>query len=226
MNFEPVPKINVVDEIINQFSSLIIQKKMKTGDQLPSEYELMEKLGVGRSSVREALKALEAFGLVERNTGGNYIADPGDDFLYKPFSFLVALKDINKQDLFELRSILEVSNAELAAKRATDKDIEEINFWLKKREEANITRDKMVGANLNFHLSVAKASNNRAMLEVIKSLRMVLAKSQLVTIDDSNEEILYHRKIYEAISKRDSHEAGKLMREHITKIYHRNEFNK
>lgn len=179
----------------------------------------MEQLGVGRSSVREALKVLEGSGLIVRSTSGNYIAEPGDDFLYKPFTFLVALKDISKQDLLELRLILEGSNAELAAKRATDRDIEEMSHWLKKRERKDISKEKMMEANLNFHLAVAKASNNRAVLEVVKSLRMVLAKSQLKTIDNPNEELLYHRQIFEAISKKDCHRAGELMRKHITKIY-------
>lgn len=219
MVFEPIPKINVVDAIISQFSKLIIQKKMKTGDQLPSEHDLMEALGVGRSSVREALKVLEGSGLIVRNPSGNYIADPGDDFLYKPFTFLVALKDISKQDLHELRLIIEVSNAELAAKRATEKDIRDMQFWLEKRTENNITKDQIVDANLSFHLAVAKSSNNKAILEIIKSLRMILTKSQLKTLDNPHEELLHHRQIFEAICKGDSKAAGKLMGEHINKIY-------
>lgn len=222
MVLKPVPKINIVDTIINQFSSLIIQKKMKTGDQLPSEHELMDQLGVGRSSVREALKVLEGSGLIVRNTNGNYIAEPGDDFLYKPFTFLVALKDISKQDLLELRLILEGANAELAAKRATDQDIEEMHYWLRKREEKDISKDKRMEANLNFHLSIARASNNKAVLEVVKSLRMVLAQSQLKTMDTTSEELFSHRQIFEAISNKDCKRAGELMRKHIVEIYHIN----
>lgn len=222
MVLKPVPKINIVDTIINQFSSLIIQKKMKTGDQLPSEHELMDQLGVGRSSVREALKVLEGSGLIVRNTNGNYIAEPGDDFLYKPFTFLVALKDISKQDLLELRLILEGANAELAAKRATDQDIEEMHYWLRKREEEDISKDKRMEANLNFHLSIARASNNKAVLEVVKSLRMVLTQSQLKTMDTTSEELSSHRQIFEAISNKDCTRAGELMRKHIVEIYHIN----
>ena len=218
MKFETINKKGIANQIIDIIMEMIISKKLKAGDRIPTEYELMKQLGVGRSSVREALKALETTNLIVRRTEGNFVADPNDSFLYNQFIFLVSLKDISKEELYEIRCILEIQTAKLAAIRATEQNLEEILQWVKAGRSEN--KHEMINANINFHLAIAKATHNIALIELLKSIKMVLTKSRFYTNDElySGAEIS-HTEIYKAIKKGDSALASSLMEKHLKGLY-------
>ncbi len=217
INLKPISKINVVDTIIEIFSEMIINKSMQTGERFPSELELTKRLGVGRSSVREALKALETLGLIDRGPRGVFVAEPGDDFLYKPFGFLIALRDIDMQEIYEMRLYLEVANAELAAIRAEKRHLEDIYYWIEKT--ASLPPEEALNVSVNFHHAIAKATQNRVAIEISKSFKLLLLKSVRRTHAMPEQQQGDHRKIYEAIKEKDSKKAGRYMEEHLRSVY-------
>lgn len=99
---------------------MIISGNLQKGDKLPSERELVDQLKVSRTSIREALRALEIVGLIKCKQGeGNFIRDNFDNSLFEPLSLVFMLERSNKEDIIEVRRIIEVEAAALAAKRIT-----------------------------------------------------------------------------------------------------------
>ena len=115
-----IKKTRIHEEVVTQIHDLIREGRLKAGDQLPSERELSETFKVSRTSVREALRALETKGLIISRTGmGNFVADLPIESLIAPLAKLLIEEKTALADIFELRKLIEPHIAALAAERAT-----------------------------------------------------------------------------------------------------------
>src|SRR5690554_3631179 len=122
--YTPVKNTKVYEEVIEQIKFMITSGQLKKGEKLPPERELVEKFQVSRTSVREALRALQIIGLIEsRQGGGNYIKDSFDDNLIEPLSMMFVLQNSRNSEILELRRVLEVETARLAAKNISDEEL-------------------------------------------------------------------------------------------------------
>src|ERR687888_1623776 len=120
-----IKKTRIYEEVVSQIHELIREGKVKAGDQLPSERELAETFKVSRTSVREALRALETRRLIVSRTGaGNFVAKLPVESLVAPLATLLIEEKGALADIFEMRKLVEPHIASLAASRATKKDIE------------------------------------------------------------------------------------------------------
>src|SRR5215471_6617432 len=129
-----IKKTRIHEEVFSQIRELISQGRFKAGDQLPSERELAETFRVSRTSVREALRALETKGLIISRTGmGNFVADLPIESLVAPLAKLLIEEKDALADIFETRKLIEPRIAALAAERATRKDIERMKSILEKQ---------------------------------------------------------------------------------------------
>lgn len=118
MNFKPIKTKKVYEEIIDQVKNMIYQGVLNPKDKLVTERELANRLGVGRSAVREAYSALEAMGIIEIKHGeGAFIKTVSTESLAKVLSFACLLDKGTPEELIELRKILEVESAGLASRR-------------------------------------------------------------------------------------------------------------
>jgi len=216
MEFNKVSRVLVVDAIVDVIARQIIERELVPGNRIPSEQDLAEKMNVGRSSVREALKALEIMGVLTRNNEGTFVADPDDDFLGKPLSYLMALKDISFNELYQLRCALEVTIAEMAAEKADQQDLDLLKSLVEKDKSNSI--EEKVKSNVSFHLCLAKASKNKIFYEIIKSLKMILTQSQFTTIQRENS-YLEHEEIYKAVVTKDPQKARLAMKTHLSGVY-------
>ncbi|MCB0029503.1 MAG: FadR family transcriptional regulator, partial [Anaerolineales bacterium] len=121
--FEPLKRPNAVEDIINTFKEAILHGQLKPGQRLPSEAELCEQLGVGRGTIREAMKMLRALGVVKIQQGdGTYIADKPTASALNPLVFALLLETGSGTDLLELRALLEIGGYQLAAQKAAAED--------------------------------------------------------------------------------------------------------
>ena len=122
--FKPVKIKKIYEEVIEQVKKLIIDGKLQPGDKLLSERELAEKLGVSRASVREAFSALEMMGIITIRPGeGSFVRQVSYEEMLEPLSFLLQVDIDNVMQLLEVRKILEVEVATLAATRAKRKTL-------------------------------------------------------------------------------------------------------
>jgi len=217
-----IKKTRIHEEVVNQIHELIRDGKFKAGDQLPSERELAETFRVSRTSVREALRALETKGLIVSRTGmGNFIADLPVETLVAPLAKLLIEEKSALADIFELRKLIEPHIAVLAAERATKKDIERMRAILEKQIEAVNRGESGVEADAELHFAIGQATQNQALEKLVSGLMEILSHSReesLQTAGRRRASIESHRKIVAAIEEHDQGHAKEAMVHHIEKV--------
>lgn len=162
-----IQKKSLADMIAETLKQQITEGTYRAGDKLPTEPELMKTFGVGRSSVREAVKLLVNMGVVRVQQGsGTFVAVPSnnDDVNIK-------MSTANRTELDEVRKILDIAIVEKAVARRTEKDIERMRASLEKRK-VNAEKgllEECIEADLNFHIAIADAAHNRILADIYRS---------------------------------------------------------
>ena len=217
-----IKKTRIHEEVFSQIHELIKEGRFKARDQLPSERELAETFKVSRTSVREALRALETQGLVVSRTGmGNFIADLPVESLIGPLARLLIGEKKALADVFEMRKLIEPHIAELAAERATKRDIAQLKRIVAKQVQAVSHGGTGVEADAELHLSIGHATRNQALQKLVSGLMEMLSRSReesLQTSDRRKASIDTHRKIIAAIEKHDKSRARIEMLRHIEEV--------
>ncbi|TVQ24518.1 MAG: FadR family transcriptional regulator [Spirochaetaceae bacterium] len=222
MDITPVSQKRVSQEIIEQFVKFIIQDDLKAGDRLPSERVLAERFGVSRPSLREALRVMEAIGLVEiQRGGGTYVSD----FNITPFLSVIAPLFMRKKgfelEFLELRIMLELKGVEMAARNPrTDKKDLLLPLVMSMKEAQEY--DEGVRADIFFHRTIFRLSESfflQKSAELVENiLEYSVSHSRKIIIErvgDTNDLYQQHLRIYEAIVKGDVEEARTAMETHL-----------
>lgn len=164
--FIPQNKESAVDVVINNIKRLLLIKQLLPGDRLPNEMDLAKKLAVSRGSIREAMKILSAFGIVEVKQGdGTYITTSLGTALFDPllFSFILAEPDL--EELAEFRQIMEIEVIKLIIKNADEDALKKIEYAYFEMEQkvnnAEIDPFSLTKSDLNFHAALGNATKNK-----------------------------------------------------------------
>jgi GntR family transcriptional repressor for pyruvate dehydrogenase complex len=217
-----IKKTRIHEEVVSQIHELIREGRFKAGDQLPSERELAETFRVSRTSVREALRALETQGLIISRTGmGNFVADLPVETLVAPLAKLLIEEKSALADIFELRKLIEPHIAALAAERATKSDIERLKKFLDDQRDQVQQGETGVDADTQFHFAIGKATQNHALEKLVSGLMEVLSHSReesLQTAGRRQASLDSHRAIVTAIESHDEEEAREAMLRHIQQV--------
>ncbi len=217
-----IKKTRIYEEVVSQVHELIREGKFKAGDQLPSERELSEIFKVSRTSVREALRALEAQGLIISRTGmGNFVAELPIESLVAPLAKLLIEEKTALADIFELRKLIEPHIASLAAERATESDIARMKRILAKQSEAVSRGETGVEADAELHFAIGQATQNQALEKLVSGLMEILSHSReesLQTPGRRRASIESHRNILSAIEQHDKGRAQEAMFHHIDRV--------
>jgi GntR family transcriptional repressor for pyruvate dehydrogenase complex len=217
-----IRKTRIYEEVVNQVHDMVREGKFKAGDQLPSERELSETFKVSRTSVREALRALETQGLIVSRTGaGNFVAELPIESLVAPLAAMLIEEKSALADIFEMRKVIEPHIASLAAERATKRDIERMKKILDKQREAVSRGETGVEADAELHFAIGHATQNQALEKLVSGLMDILSHSReesLQTKDRRKASIESHRKILSAIEEHDKKKAREAMLFHIEQV--------
>ena len=194
-----IHKKSLAEEVAELLQKQIAGEELKEGDRLPTEPELMKAFGVGRSTVREAVKMLVNAGFLKIRQGrGTFVENkmPPDEPLEK------RLMRADIQELNEVRKILETAIAGKAAKRRTGHDIDTIKKYLADRKTAADaeTLEECIEADINFHVAVAKATHNKILYDLYKSAAIHLQKGFRHIYDDASDFLVTH-KLHEDLLK-------------------------
>lgn len=214
----PVKNTKVYEVIMEQIKDIVKKGELKSGDRLPSERELADKLEVSRTSVREALKALTMLGLIESKHGeGNFIRSNFEDSLLEPLSILFLLIGSKNEDIIELRRILEPEAAALAAENITESELRELKEIM---EELNNSLDGEISAELDkkFHYKIAQASGNHLISTIMFSISSLIEKYiDSSHIHDMNKQVvkIQHEEIYMALESQDPKRASECVKKHL-----------
>ncbi|HWO42496.1 MAG TPA: FadR/GntR family transcriptional regulator [Candidatus Eisenbacteria bacterium] len=220
--FRAIKKTRISEEVVSQIHRLIRDGKVKAGDQLPSERELAETFKVSRTSVREALRALETQGLIVSRSGmGNFVADLPVESLIAPLARLLIEEKNALADIFELRKLIEPNIAALAAARATANDIQRLTKLLDDQRTQIEQGESGVEADTQFHFAIAKATQNHALEKLVSGLMEVLSHSReesLQSLDRRRASLDSHRAILSAVAAHKEEGARAAMLRHIEEV--------
>lgn len=215
---QDLPRMSMVDMVVERIKTLLIEQKLKPGDMLPSENVLAESLKVSRGSIREAMKILSAFGIVEIRRGdGTYITTSVNKKLFNPLLFKILVDTRDYRELIDLRAMMERGIVDLVIRYATDEDLEELSQTLKRWEELAATekeghqeKDK---ADLEFHKVLGKMCKN-SMIENIYAFVMELFAPTI----NATYGLEVHKQLLQALKERNVEKAEKIIDQH-TKIW-------
>jgi GntR family transcriptional regulator, transcriptional repressor for pyruvate dehydrogenase complex len=222
-NFQPLDRRKVYEQVAEQLLAQIGARHLRPGDALPSERELTESFGVGRSSIREALRMLESQGVITSVNGGTFEVAHASNPLNSSLQLVFTLDDqTGVHDLFELRRVIDCEAAAIAATRRTDEHLAQMALAIDEMERALPGHgEAFVLADLRFHLAIAEATGNRLILYAMQAARDVVRRALLsvVRVPQSPESaIVEHRGVYEAVRSGNPDWARNAMREHLERV--------
>lgn len=215
----------VYDQVIEQIKNKIKSGELKKGDKLPSERELAESLSVSRTSVREAIRALEVIGLVESKRGaGNYIRTSFEDSLFEPLSVMFMLQESSPKEMFDLRETLELQSAKMAAKNIENGELELLTAILDRMYVTNTDQDSLK-LDIKFHYLIVKSSRNVLLINILQVISQLMdefiekSRVKILTQQNSREDLLkIHENLVGALKLKDENRTYEAMKEHFDLI--------
>lgn len=220
LDLSPVKRPRLSSEILARIQQGIRDGVLSVGDKLPSERELAESFGVSRNSVREALRALEALGVVDvRHGDGTFINRPDIANLLSPFFDVLQEKGPFLKEVLEFRRLLEPSLARLAAERATTADLDRLRTILNEHEGRISKARTVVDVDMAFHREIAHTAHNSVIQSAFELLSTTLQDFRYLWGEGrpaSSAEA--HRAVLAAIENRDGDAAAQAMENHIRSV--------
>ena len=216
-----VRRVRSFDDIVAQLREAIISGRLAPGERLPGERRLCEEFGVGRPTLREALRSLEAVGLIEvrpGKSGGSYAAAPAASTLGDALAALVNLRGASLDDLAEYRVDFETENAGWAARRADAGDIATLQALVAEAKAAGAGAD-VVEIDVRWHEALAQATENRLRIGIALGIHEAVLhrhRTAAQRVDDQVGTIPADlAAITQAVAAGDAEQARQRMRAHI-----------
>jgi GntR family transcriptional repressor for pyruvate dehydrogenase complex len=224
--FNAVSKSNATQQIIQQIRNAIFEGELKPGDRLASETQLAEKFSVSKSTLREALRALEHLGLIEMRkgaSGGAFVVEVDMEITRSCLMNFLNFRNISIHQISEIRKNLEPYAASVAAKRISTEDLEKL------KDSLNLCKDVLSNGDLTsltkneikFHRIITNATRNPILILILDFVENLLEDAKKIlkpNIDFSREVVKSHERIYEAIRNRDPETAAAEMLKDVSKV--------
>lgn len=218
LHFRPIEKTTIPGEIIDQILSKIVTGELKAGDRLPPERELCESLKVGRSSVREALTALETLGIIRRDIPGTTVCPPEEN---RYLGLSLTAGGASLEQALESARIVGIEAAGLAAERAEPAHIKKLAQKVKESENTQ----NPAATHLSYHRALVAAAQNPVLSQTYSMLIALVSQSRMLVavfenMGEKKREAFAkdifdgHRKIFKAVQSHNPTEARRSMKEH------------
>ena len=217
---------SVAERIIEALTEDIIAGRIRPGDKLPTEMELCEKYGAGRNSVREAIKQLQANGVVYiKRAEGTYLAQSYSQKLLDPMLYSIILKENSWQDFVELRSVIDIGIMHVLIER---KDVEQafpgLRQLLDEMDEelhrSNPSEELVMGLDTGFHSRLAEVSGNPQLMTIMGYITRLTVPSRRETLrkviegGEVDRFVMLHRQWLEVLEKKQTDLIDKTVQEH------------
>jgi GntR family transcriptional regulator, transcriptional repressor for pyruvate dehydrogenase complex len=225
--FRPVSQGRMSEVIVEQIRLLIRQGKLTPGDRLPAERDLCERFEVSRVTVREALRVLEAAGLIEIRVGargGAFVTAPTSLRVGEGLADLLSMSSLAPADVTEARRVLELGIIPMVCERAGTQDIADLREICARARNALGDHDYQLSLSTEFHIRIAQAAHNGAIELLVKSLR----EAMLMSLAQAHQEtpmgetgLREHIAFVDAIEARDVAKATAIMDKHLRRTAER-----
>lgn len=216
-----IPRSRVYKAVARQLQERILTD-LAPGDTLPSERELVQMLGVSRSSVREAVHSLELIGLLQARQGiGTVVCDPDSESPLNPVADVLLQKRKHIGELLDVRKMIEPPVAASAARHISSEQIAEMENILDRQEEKLRRHEPAVEEDSAFHYAIAAAANNSVVLKLVDVLMDLLRETRehaLQAEGRQKKSLDGHRRILAALKQGDATAAAAAMRRHLAEI--------
>jgi GntR family transcriptional repressor for pyruvate dehydrogenase complex len=220
--FHAVRKGRRYEQVAEQIQRLIASGALSPGDRLPPERELAAKFGVGRSSLRDAIRTLEVMGIVEsRHGSGTVVRDLSTDSLVVPLASVLAHKRELVAELLDVRRMIEPALAARAAANATEEELSRLEDILQRQAEKVRRGERSIEEDSEFHYAIALAARNSVVLQVLDVLMDLLRESRTRSLQVKGRperSCAGHQRILRAIKRRDGPAAEAAVRKHLKEI--------
>src|SRR5699024_3538158 len=207
-----VQRDTLSQQVINQFTMMLMEGELNPGDKLPSEFNLMKQFDVSRPVLREALSSMETLEIIKRRPrGGTYINEKVGN---GPFRAMLALSINNIPAVIEARITLELGLVTLAAEKISDDNLKQLEETI---QHIKINKNRNYGSwDKKFHRIIAQSANNPVVEGMIDSLLIAHEKTdKLIPYREPEKTIKYHTAIYEALKNRNPAKSFEKMYEHL-----------
>ena len=219
LKVRPIQKSSISDKIVQQIITLISNGDLKAGQRLPSERELCKKFAAGRSSLREALRCLSIMGVLTAKVGdGTSVAMDGGKFMETILQWRLMTEHHDIEDLMQVRIALEGLAASSAARRRNEPSLQILQDLLNKMDNSMEDPKRFAALDLDFHLELAKASENHLILDLVSMIRGQLARgvaSMLLLPQEMPISAREHNLVFQAIKQGKPEEAREAMQAHL-----------
>lgn len=223
--YAPIQSLKVFEQVASRIEQRILDGELHSGDRLPTERELAEQFQVSRTAVREALKILAQKGLVDMRPGrGTIVIDGAPLALQHSLGLMMRLKlgEVGgSNSLVEVREILEVEIAALAAARATEREIAALREAVATMDESLHDADAFIAADNQFHEALARATQNTLILALVKSIVDLLSEQRkqiFMTEGGPQRGQVHHKNILASVVNHDPEAARTAMRAHLQQV--------
>ncbi|MBS3788431.1 MAG: FadR/GntR family transcriptional regulator [Candidatus Bipolaricaulota bacterium] len=209
-------KKTLTQQIIEEISSDIREGELGPGEKLPSEKELRERFDVGRSSIREALHALVALGVLESHAGkGYYVSDNYSLPLENSLLFDLVLEEEDFYDMVELREVLEKQIGIMAIQRATEENIQRVKLAVKEMQEALERGEELINFTTQIHVELARASHNSMAVRVMELLLPLIVSKAKQALIPPERDCREHERLARAFLVGDAEKMKKEVSDHL-----------
>jgi GntR family transcriptional regulator, transcriptional repressor for pyruvate dehydrogenase complex len=238
LDFEPIPTSKISEHIEKAVKEAVLDGRLKPGDKLPTEKEMALQFGVSLVTLREGLRALEIFGLIEKKKGhggGIFISELDNESIKASLGHFLSFKELSFQHIYEVRKIIEPSSIKLAAEKISPDEIkmldENICFCEEALSKGSPSNEKFLDIDeklYDFHRIIAECSRNPLLSLTIDYVLDFLreCEEKILTPDPHyfTEAAKDHRKLFECLKKGDGERCEKEMALHLKKFEHFYEF--
>jgi DNA-binding FadR family transcriptional regulator len=218
--FERIQRPRASGEIVAQIERAIFGGQVSPGDRLQSERELAEQFGVSRITVRDALRILEARGLIRVKvgaSGGAFVSEANVDRVAESLSTMIRLKRMTLSELAEARKVVESATVVLAAQRATASDLTLLQETVERGHEVERALDSHLNVSMDFHVALARAADNEVLFATVRAYHELLVGALRDMRDPKSAKVTqkFHEEIFDAVRSHDAEAAGEIMVEHL-----------
>jgi len=217
----PLRRDKLYKQVADQIQGLIVAESLRPGDKLPGERELAERLGVSRTVVREAIRVLGVRGLVKVKAGcGTYVQEPSPKDAAAPIELLLKLRQCpdSFNNLYEIRYMIEVEIAGLAAERATDEDYAAMEAAIEGMTAHLNDPEQFTHYDLTFRSALAVATHNdlfSVLLSAISDFWLKMGRLAYQAPGATEVGLAHQRDVLKWVKERNSEKARQAMRDHI-----------
>lgn len=224
LGFQPLPVRRLRQQVEVQIREAIASRSLAEGDKLPSEAELAKMFSVSRSTVREALRSLDAAGLIEKvpgAAGGSFVRSVDyatfGELIGDSMEILLQLGNADMEEVLRVRGLLEVPSCRLAAEHRTQEDLDRLHEILDAQRTSKVDDPRVPGLDIEFHSAVARASGNRVLAALIYGLHRGTRPVERMTLskEAGHDTVVQHLALTKAIEEKNADAAEVAIDEHL-----------